>query len=207
MNLPTRDELLRTNGYLWTTSGRAFYPARTDQIDIYMPDLIQSTSKLCRFGGHVRRFYSVAEHMLTTCRIAEIQHGRGSQEARCALIHDLSEGLLVDVPSPIKLLLPEYKAIERRIEEAIYAMVGAPPLSDPVWDSVKRCDEIALHKEACALFDQPPPWAEDVGTKFGFRLRMLGPKAAARAFTGKLWEYQIGIRETNLSTAATSMVS
>lgn len=48
--------------WMQTYTGRRFYPLdpRPDEID--PEDIAHALSLLCRYGGHVDRFYSVAEH-------------------------------------------------------------------------------------------------------------------------------------------------
>src|ERR1700677_3623058 len=50
--------------WIQTCTGRAFYPSdpRPEYIDIN--DVAHALSMQCRFTGHVKKFYSVAEHSL-----------------------------------------------------------------------------------------------------------------------------------------------
>jgi len=57
---------MRKGDYLGTFSGKHFWPLDPKPEDINLQDIIHALSNICRFNGHTNRFYSVAEHMLST---------------------------------------------------------------------------------------------------------------------------------------------
>src|SRR5262249_40410739 len=59
-------------------------------------DIAQGLAHECRFNGHVREFYSVAEHCV---RVSWLVPQAFALEG---LLHDASEAYLKDVPSPLK---------------------------------------------------------------------------------------------------------
>lgn len=60
------------------------------------------------------------------------------------LIHDMHEGLLRDISTPLKAHLPGYRELEAMFGKAIHARFGLP---EPDTRLVKRYDEIALMTE------------------------------------------------------------
>jgi hypothetical protein len=93
--------------------------------------LFRSLSNQCRFSGHTNRHYSVAEHSVHVSIVAQqtaLARCYDEHEARLiglqGLVHDGSETVLQDVPSPIKKELPEYKKIEAPIQTGIFAHHG-----------------------------------------------------------------------------------
>jgi len=76
-------------------------------------DVAHALSHICRFTGHARKFYSVAEH----CVVASYQSE--PEAAYDALMHDCAEALLGDVSSPLKGLLPDYRRLEAEIERRL----------------------------------------------------------------------------------------
>jgi uncharacterized protein len=54
-------------------------------------------SNICRFAGHVKTFYSVAQHSVECAKQAPNNH-----IAKLCLFHDAHEAYTGDVPNPIK---------------------------------------------------------------------------------------------------------
>lgn len=99
--------------WMQTFSGKQFYPLdpRPDEIDT--ADIAHALSLLCRYGGHVDRFYSVAEHCVLMSQAVPAQH------ALAALLHDATEAYIVDVPRPLKRQLEGYYEIEDNVWNAL----------------------------------------------------------------------------------------
>ena len=74
-----------------------------------LEDIAHAQSQICRYVGHTRVFYSVAEHSvlvaLRTLQIAAELGIRGDdllRVGRGGLGHDFTEAYIMDVPSPLK---------------------------------------------------------------------------------------------------------
>lgn len=123
-----------------TKSGRIIDPQDPRPEDIHIGDIAHSLSHLCRFAGHTCRFYSVAEHSV------RVSFEVDARAALHALLHDASEAYLVDIPTPLKALLPEYRTLERRLQAVIYSAFEVSPV---VWkDQVKEADLAICAAEA-----------------------------------------------------------
>lgn len=57
-----------------TATGKWFDVLNPDPALIDLADIACALSKLCRFGGHCREFYSVAEHSILVSRL--VAHSR-----------------------------------------------------------------------------------------------------------------------------------
>mgnify|MGYP001559998631 FL=1 len=135
-------------GWILTFTGKRIYPLdpRPDELDIY--DIAHALSLQCRFNGHVRVFYSVAEHLLRVSRILPAEF------ALWGLLHDTPEAYLGDLVSPIKYdkkFGKEYREAEKRLMGVIARNFGLTPAAEP--RTVKFADRILLVTEARDLMD------------------------------------------------------
>lgn len=105
-----------------------------------------------------------------------------------ALMHDAAEAFIGDVSSPLKKLLPDYKAIERRVEEHVFSTLGLPY---PFPASVKKADRIMLRLEQSQLMRNEHRWdgTEDgEGLTDGQYLLCLTPAVAMSEFMARFYE-------------------
>jgi len=128
--------------FIVTYTGRRFRvdAPTVSQVDIF--DIAHSLSMQCRFTGHTKRFYSVAEHsVLVSRRVPE-------PFALCGLLHDATEAYLTDVAKPVKRLLPDYNTLESNLYRIIALKFGLPRAIPP---EVKEADRAYLLIEANQL--------------------------------------------------------
>lgn len=159
--------------WILTYTGQQFFYDEPERYAFTIDEIAHALSNCGRFAGHLRAFYSVAQHSLLVATIASRLAGRapgalpGVSEktiVRVALLHDASEAFLVDLPSPLKHMasLAGYRLIEQRIERAIYAAFGlldAWSRSD-VAALVKAADRTALAIEKRDLRPVPSRWED-----------------------------------------------
>lgn len=152
------------NDWIQTYTGRAYFPAAPRAEDVDIRDIAHALSMLCRYTGHVTRFYSVAEHSIHVSNLVP------PEDALAGLLHDGTEAYCNDLASPFKRHLPDYKAAEARNWLAIAEHFS---LSPDLPQSVHDADYAMLFAEKAQLFQHPPPmdWAiqprgavPDVGT-------------------------------------------
>lgn len=124
---------------------------KTESINIV--DIANSLSKLCRFGGHCKDFYSVAEHSIHVSRLAHQLSGGDINATRWGLLHDASEAYVVDIPKPIKLKLPQYVEIEEAIQVCV---ADRFKLSRSIPDSTHVADRELLALELRAYMPPQP---------------------------------------------------
>lgn len=98
----------------------------TEQM-IDIENIAHSLSMLCRFGGHCKWFYSVAQHC---CYAYDAAKPENKKEA---LLHDASEAYIQDIVRPLKRRLPDYNVYESNIERLIAKKFNLPyPMSKEV---------------------------------------------------------------------------
>lgn len=133
-----------------TYSGGRFYVLNPRAEDVDLDDLAHALSNQCRFNGHTKEFYSVAQHSvmveealyLNTLGLMTRMHG---------LLHDAAEAYMGDVTRPIKAVIESLapgiiKGINDKIEAAILDRFDLPPIHNH--KAIKHADNIVLATEA-----------------------------------------------------------
>lgn len=133
-----------------TYTGQLFDFVNPEQSPISIEDIAHSLSLLCRFAGHSKVFYSVAEHSYRVSYICPKEH------ALWGLMHDASEAYCVDVPRPLKHLegMENYRAHEKRVMRAICGWFNMSPVEPP---EVKAADMVLLVTEQRDLLKNSIP--------------------------------------------------
>lgn len=115
---------------------------KPEQICLY--DIAKGLSNICRFGGQVNQFYSVARHTLLVWYLAP------ERLKKVALLHDASEAYLGDVIKPLKVLIGrDYNPIEDKFSAAIFQKYNVDIALLP---EIKAYDIAALSHEFNYLF-------------------------------------------------------
>jgi len=104
--------------WMETHSGQRFYPLDPREDEIHPADIAHALGHVCRFGGHVRRFYSVAEHCVLM-HDAAWDAGHDREVAAHMLLHDATEAYVGDMVRPLKRAIPHYEAIEHALWQVI----------------------------------------------------------------------------------------
>lgn len=148
----------RLNDAITTHTGREVQPLSPDPntIDIY--DIAHALSNQCRFTGHTKEFYSVAQHSVLVGRNLERKYGRDSGLPLWGLLHDASEAYLADIARPVKRN-GEFGRIYRETEDTLMeAIAEAFNLPWPMPAEVHEEDGILLVTE---MRDQMPQLTPD----------------------------------------------
>jgi hypothetical protein len=130
-----------------TYTGKAlqFDDPKADQICI--EDIAHALSNICRFSGHCKQHYSVAQHSVYVSQMVD------PQDALSGLLHDATEAYIGDMVSPLKRLIPQFATYEDRLWRVI-ARKYKLPADLPI--SVKRADLEMLSAEARDLCNADP---------------------------------------------------
>lgn len=133
----------------WTQrepSGLPFFLFDPQPLDFEPFEIALALSHVCRFTGHVRRFYSVAQHSVLVSLWLDA-HGF-HELAPWGLMHDAAEAYIGDMVRPLKREMPEFKRIEKRIERQIARRWD---LAWPMPPPVKQADNAVLMSERNSL--------------------------------------------------------
>lgn len=173
-----------------TFSGHRINPFAPDPEQIVVEDIAQALGNQCRFGGHCRHFYSVAQH---SCLLADLVAEAGGDEAdqMWALLHDAAEAYLVDLPHPLKhrtKLGAAFREAERSLQSVIverFALCAEPP------NRLKEIDSELLAAEKRALVAPGWEWPELLGvTAADIDIDAWPPEQATEEFTRRFDELE-----------------
>ena len=163
--------------WIQTAIGGQFWPIDPRADEIVPEDIAHALSMLCRFGGHCKRFYSVAEHSVLLSRAVS------PANRLWALLHDATEAYLVDVPRPLKPFLVGYREAEDKIARAVCERFGLP-MEMPA--EVKSADTRILTDERQQnMAPAPKPWSTDT-QPLGVTLSFWSPVEAKSVFLTEL---------------------
>ena len=175
--------------WIETYTGRRFYVTQPRAQDVCIEDIAHALSNLCRFCGHVREFYSVAQHCVLASTIC------APEDALAGLLHDAAEAYVMDMTRPLKHSpgMQAFRDAERRVTEAIAEHFGIDP-QEPA--SVKLADVRLLVSERRDLLRADQSWQRTEGIEpIAGPIVPWYPRVAEQAF---LTRY----RELTLVTAA-----
>lgn len=96
-------------------------------------------SKICRFNGHTREFYSVAEHSIY---VASRFTDRDLK--RVALLHDAAEAFIGDISRPLKTQIVGLDEIEERLWKGLMSLYNLP---EQIPEDVREVDDALCRQE------------------------------------------------------------
>ncbi len=150
-----KHEIQRKGDWIQTYLGVQFFPLDPRVHEIRLLDIAHSLSNTCRFTGHCKSFYSVAQHSVLVSQIVP------QEFAAWGLLHDAPEAYMADLSRPIKRhsrLGDEFRSIESFLMAAVCVRFGLIRQEPP---AVKYADDIALMTEKRDLMpNSPQKWAE-----------------------------------------------
>ena len=145
----------RKGDWMQTYTGRQFWPIDPRPDEVLIDDIGHALANQCRYAGHCKVFYSVAQHSVLVSKLVP------KDDALWGLLHDAAEAYLVDLPRPVKRfsdLGTRYREIEAQLTGVIcehFCLQHVEP------QSVKKADDVILVTEMRDLMAHPPQrWKE-----------------------------------------------
>lgn len=126
--------------FIHTASGKEWHHSHPLPADTCIEDVASSMSKLCRFTGHVKTFYSVAEHSVRVSYLLPEEH------QLWGLLHDCGESVCADMARPLKYSkgMWVYRHYEKLSQAAMLKHFGLSPVEPK---EVKLADDRLLVTE------------------------------------------------------------
>lgn len=149
-------------------SGKPFSLTDPRPEDIRIEDIAHALSLLCRWNGHLREFYSVAEHCVLVSRLVP------DEWALQGLLHDAAEAYIGDLSSPLKYVMTgsPYREIETNLSAMICERFGT---TWPMHPTVKLADNVSAATEKRDLLAPAYWFGNDLPNAIaGWKIRPLG---------------------------------
>lgn len=141
------------DGTITTYTGKVFDYNNPTTSPVCLEDIAHALGMLCRFNGHIRRFYSVAQHSVLVSRLVEPRH------TLQALFHDAAEAYVGDMVAPLKRCgkMEDYAFLEELIAANIRTELNLGELDDACDADIKAADRAALELEVYYLTNPRTP--------------------------------------------------
>ncbi|ENZ00249.1 hypothetical protein [Clostridium thermobutyricum] len=139
--------------YILTYSKEHFSPINPKEKSININDIAHSLSLMCRANGHIKNFFSVAQHSINCAKEAKERNYSKKVQLAC-LLHDGSEAYLADITRPVKKHLEHYLGFEKNLQNAIYKKFLPENLSEEEKLQVNSVDDCMLYHEFIALLGE-----------------------------------------------------
>lgn len=137
-----------------TYTGRIIYPLEFKVEDVCIEDIAHAAAFQCRYAGHTKRHYSVAEHCVHVSRFVNWE------DRQEALLHDAAEAYIQDMLMGLKHsgVMEPYRQLEKKIEATINQVFGVASTPE-TRARIKAIDtRIVMDETKAMMFDCAPFW-------------------------------------------------
>lgn len=163
-----------------TASGKFFNFTRPQDFDWNIDDVAHGLAHQCRFGGHSLHFYPIAQHSVHASEQVDPEF------AFEALLHDAHESFYLDLMTPLKILLPDYRRLEKSGEKVMRWAYG---LTERMPSLVKQVDIRMLATERRDMMAESGDfWEMLTGIEpFSAKISPWTPATAKIRFIERFW--------------------
>ena len=136
-----------------TYTGIKFDPINPNIELINIKDIAHALSLICRANGHIKHFYSIAQHSIN-CALEAKARNYSIKVQLLLLLHDASEAYISDIIRPVKPHLTNYLNIEAKLQETIYKKYINSELVEDDYNKIKEVDDDILMSELYILMNR-----------------------------------------------------
>ncbi|MGD9209193.1 MAG: hypothetical protein PVI90_00380 [Desulfobacteraceae bacterium] len=191
------------DSFCTTYTGKRFYFSNPQPEMVCLQDIAHALSQLCRFGGHSKHFYSVAEHSVLVSYYVPTPY------AAEALLHDAAEAYCGDARTPFKRLLTvktisavdacpvlmTYAMFERQVLKMIFEKYS---LFWPLNPIIERADsELFIAEYRTLISEDLPEYLSSMPPLklIGRTISCYSPSVAKQKFLARAQELGIGVEK------------
>jgi hypothetical protein len=144
--------IVKNSTSIKTFTGKIVDLANPRPADFCIEDIAHSLAFQCRWTGHTREFYSVAQHSVVMSFIDNPADAWSTPLRtfwdRVRLLHDAGEAYYGDLATPFKVAMGEaYQVVKQPIDDAIYEEFGLEFTEEQYLKHVKSIDTLLLKLE------------------------------------------------------------
>lgn len=142
---------------LTTYSGKILDLNRIEPRDVSIDDIAHSLAYQCRFNGHTRSFYSVAEHSILLADLVQVDSGVQNLTRRmAAFLHDSAETYIGDITKPVRYMSFFRDEDEAPIRKTIFKAFSLPDeaLTPDIIEKDRLLTIIEGHHFLCNMYWQ-----------------------------------------------------
>ena len=136
-----------------TYTGIKFDPINPNIELINIKDIAHALSLICRANGHIKHFYSIAQHSIN-CALEAKARNYSIKVQLLLLLHDASEAYISDIIRPVKPHLTNYLNIEAKLQQTIYKKYINSELVEDDYNKIKEVDDDILMSELYILMNR-----------------------------------------------------
>lgn len=157
-------------------SGKMIFYDNLSVSDINIEDIAHSLALQCRFNGHCKQFYSVAEH----CVLMALSAGKYQLEI---LLHDAAEAYIGDIISPVKQYIDctKLKVLEHNLNQVIRTKFNLENNSD-VQNLIRYYDLRMLRTEQLQAMASGEQWGIENVEPLNVEILFYSPESAEKLF-------------------------
>lgn len=189
----------RSKAWIQTFTGLRFEVLDPKPAMVRIEDIAHALSNLCRFTGHCKKFYSVAEHCVRVSQRCEelveqssFQYGARNwpeiarHAARWGLLHDAPEAFVADLNRPLKH--QRELALYREVEARVMGVIAEKFKLGQELPEVHVADDELLWTEARDLMTPlHPDWPTGKPLEH-VKIACWEPQQAELMFLKRYWE-------------------
>lgn len=165
--------------FIETYTGRAFWPLHPTVEALSVIDIAHALSNQCRYSGHVKWFYSVAQHCVLLAKWLQ-ERGGSPEDCLQILMHDAPEAYLVDIPRPVKQYMPQYRVWDKAINDKVREWMGWSDKPMPTMQD-ELDSRIIVDERAQLMSNSGLDWGHDLAP-LGIVIEPWEPEYAEKAF-------------------------
>ena len=152
--------MAKSKNDILTYTGIYMDPFRMTPEQVNIEDIAHALSMMTRANGHIKHFFSVAQHSIN-CAVEAQERGLPQRIQLACLLHDAAESYIADVPRPVKHRLSGYAELEEHALGVVFEAFGIGRLSPDEAAALAEIDDAMLYYEfevlkGVAISDERP---------------------------------------------------